>query len=41
MILDAENNRVKIHRINKVFREPDQEVQVYDFQKMRLLTSDP
>ncbi len=26
MILDAVNNRVKIHRINKVFREPDQEV---------------
>jgi hypothetical protein len=25
-IFDAENNRVKIHRANKIFREPDTEV---------------
>jgi hypothetical protein len=25
-IFDAENNRVKIHRVNKIFREPDTEV---------------
>jgi len=40
-IFDAENNRVKIHRLNKVFREIDTEVQVYDFNRMRLLVSDP
>ena len=40
-IFDAENNRVRINRINKIFLEPDYEMQVYDFQKMRLLTSDP
>jgi hypothetical protein len=40
-IFDAENNRVKIHRINKIFREVDNEVHVYDFDQMRLLVSDP
>ena len=40
-IFDAENNRVKIHRLNKIFREVDNEVHVYDFDQMRLLVSDP
>ena len=40
-IFDAENNRVKIHRQNKIFREIDNEVQVYNFDIMRLLVSDP
>ena len=40
-IFDAENNRVKTHRLNKVFKEIDTEVQVYDFNRMRLLVSDP
>jgi len=40
-IFDAENNRVKIHRVNKIFKEVDTEVQVYDFNRMRLLVSDP
>ena len=40
-IFDAENNRVKIHRQNKIFREVDNEVQVYNFDIMRLLVSDP
>ena len=40
-IFDGENNRVKIHRLNKIFKEIDSEVQVYDFNRMRLLVSDP
>lgn len=40
-IFDAENNRVKTHRLNKIFKEIDTEVQVYDFNRMRLLVSDP
>jgi hypothetical protein len=40
-IFDAENNRVKIHRLNKIFKEVDNEVHVYDFDQMRLLVSDP
>lgn len=40
-IFDAANNRVKIHRLNKIFKEVDSEVQVYDFNRMRLLVSDP
>lgn len=40
-IFDAENNRVKHHRVSKVFKEIDNEVQVYDFNRLRLLVSDP
>ena len=40
-IFDAENNRVKIHRLQQIFKEMDSEVQVYDFNRMRLLVSDP
>lgn len=40
-IFDAENNRVKHHRVNRIFKEIDHEVQVYDFNRLRLLVSDP
>lgn len=41
VVFDAENNRVRIERETKVFEETDTVVKVYDFDKMRLLVSDP
>lgn len=32
---------MRIERVNKVFKEFDTEVRVYDFDQMRLLVSDP
>ena len=40
-IYDAENNRVRIERENRIFKETDTVVKLYDFDKMRLLVSDP
>jgi len=41
VILDAENNRLKIDKLNMFFVETDREVRVYDFGKMRVLVSEP
>lgn len=40
-IFDAVNNRVRIERETRVFHEKDTEVLIYDFEKMRLLVSEP
>jgi len=41
VILDAENNRMKIDKLNMFFVDTDREVRVYDFAKQRVLVSDP
>ena len=40
-IFDDENNRVRLERETRIFHEKDREVKLYDFDKMRLLVSDP
>ena len=40
-VFDAEHNRVRIERQYRVFQETDTEVRQYDFNRMRLLVSDP
>lgn len=40
-IFDAVHNRVRIERETRVFHEKDNEVLIFDFEKMRLLVSDP
>ena len=40
-IFDSENNRVRIEREMRVFQEADTVVRIYDFDKMRVLVSDP
>ena len=41
MILDAENNRMRIDKVNMIYIEADHEVRVYDFNKLKTLVSDP
>lgn len=40
-VFDSESNRVRIEREMRVFQETDTSVKLYDFDKMRLLVSDP
>ncbi len=40
-MFDAENNRVRLERENKIFQESDTTVRLFDFDKMRVLVSDP
>lgn len=40
-VFDAESNRVRMEREMRVFQETDTVVKLYDFEKMRLLASDP
>ncbi len=40
-MFDAENNRVRLERENKIFHETDTTVRLFDFDKMRVLVSDP
>ena len=40
-IFDAVHNRVRLERETRVFSEKDTVVRNYDFEKMRLLVSDP
>ena len=40
-IFDADNNRIRLEKESRVFHEVDTEVKLYDFNKMRLLVSDP
>ena len=40
-VFDAECNRVRMEREMRVFQETDTVVKLYDFEKMRLLVSDP
>lgn len=41
VILDGENNRIRIDKLNMFFIDTDREVRVYDFGKLRVLVSDP
>ena len=41
VIFDDENNRVRLERETRIFHEKDREVKLYEFDKMRLLVSDP
>ena len=40
-IFDEENNRVRLERETRIFHEKDSEVKLFEFDKMRLLVSDP
>ena len=40
-IVDSVHNRVRIERETRVFHEKDTEVLNFDFEKMRLMVSDP
>ena len=40
-IIDGEFNRVRLERETRIFHEKDHEVKLYEFDKMRLLVSDP
>ena len=40
-VFDSESNRVRMEREMRVFQETDTVVKLYDFDKMRLLVSDP
>ena len=40
-VFDAFHNRVRIERESRIFHEKDTEVMIFDFEKMRLLISDP
>ena len=40
-IFDSFHNRVRIERESRIFHEKDTEVMIFDFEKMRLLISDP
>lgn len=41
VIVDAENNRIRFQKHSRVYSNIDTELLVYDFDKMRLLASDP
>ena len=41
VIFDDQNNRVRIEREMRVFHEKDKQIKLYEFDRMRLLVSDP
>jgi hypothetical protein len=41
VLFDADYNRVRIERESRIFYDKDTSVQLYDFNKMRMLVSDP